>query len=521
MATINAAQATLKTVASPNAAYESMQATWKKCRALCSGEAAVKDLDGLVDTVLFQNLLIPFSATMDQDQYNFYKAEAELPGVTAQFARMLLGGLLRKNPLVTLPEGTHTDIQEWIVNNFSKDDKPLLGFLNEILWEEIQTSRAWVFVTHPTVTKDQAYAMSNEELARIKPFPVLWPADSVINWSEGEDRYGKTCLKRVIVTSLKEDFSKNEFHPEFIEVIHVHELDEQGYYQIRIYEKVVPESNVPVSAGRVGSSTDKKTFYNLVDTVTNLLVANQRMDYIPAWPLNGGVDIAMPMLTPIVDKEVSLYNKLSRRNHLMYGAATYTPYICSDMTDENFEEIVDSGLGTWLRLGQGDKLGILDTPTAALADMDRAIASAVEDLAKLGVRMMTPENAQSGVALDIRNASQTAQLGLLNTRASLTMKHVIACMINWRFALSIDADDISFSLTADFDPTPIGADWLRLATEWYQSGLIPRSVWLLLLKQNDMIDSSYDDKTAQAEINSDPVINQPPADDNLADKIGG
>ncbi len=87
MAVVNAAQAVVKTVADPNASYESLKSLWNKSRAICSGERFVKDLDGLVSV---SNMLIPFSPSMSQRQYDFYKAEAELPGITAQFAKVFL-----------------------------------------------------------------------------------------------------------------------------------------------------------------------------------------------------------------------------------------------------------------------------------------------------------------------------------------------------------------------------------------------------------------------------------------------
>ena len=105
MAVINAAQASVKTVADPNASYESLYPLWTKSRAVCNGERFVKDLDSMIDVVGFNNLLIPFSPTMTQQQYNFYKAEAELPGITAEFAKMLVGGLLRKSPTFKFPAG--------------------------------------------------------------------------------------------------------------------------------------------------------------------------------------------------------------------------------------------------------------------------------------------------------------------------------------------------------------------------------------------------------------------------------
>ena len=146
-----------------------------------------------------------------------------------------------------------------------------------------------------------------------------------------------------------------------------------------------------------------------------------------------------------------------------------------------------------LEIGVEDTCGILETPVDALEYMETAIAAAIEELAKVGVRMLSPENAQSGVALELRNAAQTAQLGSLNNKVSNTLRQIIAYMVNWRYGLDIIPADIDFTLSSDFNPIPVGADWLRLATEWYEAGKIPRSVWLLILTKNDMIPPDYDD----------------------------
>ena len=104
MAIANASQRA-KSVADPNALYESMQPLWEKSRAVIGGERFTKDYDAYLDTVGFSNLLLPFSPSMTAKQYAFYKAEAELPGIVAQYVRIIIGGLLRNQPLLKLPEG--------------------------------------------------------------------------------------------------------------------------------------------------------------------------------------------------------------------------------------------------------------------------------------------------------------------------------------------------------------------------------------------------------------------------------
>jgi hypothetical protein len=189
------------------------------------------------------------------------------------------------------------------------------------------------------------------------------------------------------------------------------------------------------------------------------------------------------------------------------------------MADDDFEKIVEAGLGAWIHIRREDKATVLETPTAALQDMEKAIVATIEEMAKMGIRMLSPENVQSGVALDIRNAAQTAQLGTLNSKISAQMSDIIAFMINWRYGLQITSADVHFELSSDFNPVPLGADWLRLATEWYEKGLIPRSLWLIMLKMNDMVPPDYKDEEGIKEINNDELIANKAEADAFAKKL--
>lgn len=511
MAIISAAKAK-KTVADPVESYNEIVNLWQKSRAVCKGERFVKQYDRLLDVSTYTNMLIPFSPSMSQQQYDFYKAEAELPGIVAQFAKMLVGGLLRKQPILELPDGVPEEAHNWIIEEFGQDGSSLASFLDTALWEEMQTSRAWVYVDYPVVESD----VTPEQAKFLKPYPLLLQPETIINWRMSTDEIGKRKLNMLIIKGTTEDFTEDEFHPTDVETLWVHELDEAGFYQIRVFKKNTQQaakSNLP------GGTSTASTEYANTETITNILDRGERLTDIPAWPLNGSYEIVEPMLMAIIDREIGLYNKLSRRNHLLYGASTYTPIISSDMSDEDFQNIVASGLGTWIKLRSGDTATVLETPTAALADMENAIAATLVEMAKMGIRMLTPETAQSGVALDIRNAAQTAQLGTLNNKCSNTLTSIICFMINWRYGLDLSPADIQFSLSADFNPTPLGADWLRLVTEWYQQGFIPRSVWLQILKLNDIIPPDYDDDDGIKEINDDELIVTKTAEMDYSNKI--
>jgi hypothetical protein len=185
------------------------------------------------------------------------------------------------------------------------------------------------------------------------------------------------------------------------------------------------------------------------------------------------------------------------------------------MTDEEFEEIVNAGLGTWLRVRKDEAITVLETPTAALADMEKAITATVEEMAKMGIRMLSPEQAASGVALEIRNASQTAQLGTLNAKVSGTMREVIAFMINWKYNTDYNATDIEFEMSSDFAPMVGGEGAMRLVSEWYQTGIISRSTFINIAKYNDFLPADYDDDQAIEEIQTDPLAAQANANVNM------
>lgn len=506
--TTTPSKAKTKSLGDPNAAYESMRPLWEKARAVLNGQAHARAYDNTIDAANFSNLLLPFSPTMSPQQYNFYRAEGELPGLTSQYAKVLVGGLLRKQATMEIPENQFPEeAEDWIRNSFGADGTSLHGFLDAAIWEELQTSRAWCLVDYPTVANPDALTV--EEAKALSPYVMLIKAENIINWRRGQDRNNnKQVLTSLLFRYYMEDYSKNQFHPDYVDTVTHYYLDDAGLLTIDTYIRDTNES-LDVINGAVTSKyqTDNASAAWTKTRTETPLMNGQRMNFIPAFPLNGQIDPVEPILQPLIDREIALYNKVSRRNHLLYGAATYTPVVMSDMTDEEFENIVDAGLGSWIKLRAGDDIKALDTPTGALKDMEASIAATIEEMARMGIRMLSPEGSgESGVSLEIRNAAQTAQLGMLNTRISETMRQIITVMLKWKYNVEVLPTDINFTLSADFNPTPVGANWMRLITEWYQQGIIPRSTFIAIAKFNDVLPSEYNDEDGVAEIQSDPLV---------------
>jgi len=507
-------------VGTPSYQYDSIRSTWAKCRAVVRGQEAVKAHDEIVHDIDHdgnkRNILLPFSPTMDQNQYNFYKDEAELPGVTAQYARSMTGALLRKESNLELPdeipETLRIEMIDWIRHRFTSDNQSLFHFLDDAVWEEMQTSYSWIYVDVPSVSPEETENMTPKQANYVKPYPSLISAENVINVIEGYHPVtGLPAMTRFITRFYTPVYKNdNPWHPTLVSTVRDHYIDREGFLVVDEYRK---ENNSTATA-QGGEITDnslkpgkegiEETGYELYETFKPQQFG-KRLARIPAWPLDGETHIEEPILLTFVNREIGLYNKISRRNHLMYGAATYTPIFIGDIEEGEQQKIASQGLGTMMFLPSGVTADVLTPPTAALSDMKDSIEQTLEELAKLGIRMLAPETTESGIALELRNSSQTATLGTLNMKISNTMRSVIAFMINWRYDLELTAEDIDFAMSKDFSPQAQGEDGMRLVTEWYQMGLIPRSVFINIAKENDFIPGDYNDEKGVSEIRADPV----------------
>jgi hypothetical protein len=298
----------------PNYLYQSMLPMWTRSRAIINGENAVKQHDAVLDNQNFTNLLVPFSDRMTPTQYRFYLAEAELPGLVSQYARVIVGGLLRKTPQIEFSGKVPADAIDWIENNFTSDNRSLIAFLDEALWEEVTNSRAFVMIDYPDI---EGYdSLSSEDKSKVKPFPVLWKAENVINWGVSKNPLtGAKHLSRVMISFFKEEYTDdNEFHPELVEYIADHRIDEDGHYYvcyyrrksdqtIRVVNGVVLASNQmnKVSRAQLGinpGSNDED--WEKVGEDVYPKMNGEYLKRIPGFFLNGSVQPREPVLTKLL-----------------------------------------------------------------------------------------------------------------------------------------------------------------------------------------------------------------------------
>jgi len=241
-----------RSVADPSSSYHSLKPLWKRSRAVLQGQDNVKAHDEYL-TSDYTNLLIPFSPTMSQVQYDFYKSEAELPGLTAQYCKVLISSLLRKDSLLELPDELPEDATNWIKNNFTLDGRSLFNFLDRALWEELQTSSCWVYVDYPEISDEEFDALTPQERNKIKSYPVIIQAENVINVQVNiNKRTRERTLTRVVTRYPVERYKPdNPWHPDYVDTVADHYLDESGNLVIDYYEKKDTNNELLVLNGEV------------------------------------------------------------------------------------------------------------------------------------------------------------------------------------------------------------------------------------------------------------------------------
>ena len=498
-----------KTVATPNEEHAAMRFIWERLRAIVAGEAAVKNYDyylrrfGTVVSSSYrenlgapynqsgftsqrqlqqqfrgygQNLLIPFSPNMSVDRYDFYRSEARFLGFTGDFVKSSIGAMLRKEPELEFPDGVPEGALDWIRNEFTSDKKPLISFLDDAIFDHIVTGNTWIWVDYWEEEID------GELVGR--PIPTFLMGESVINWRVGDHPIsGKEQLLMLVVKTSESSLGENEFHDDYKDVVRVHDIDEKGHYRLRRFEQ-----------------TDSGAWEPTLLETPNF--AGKPLMMIPVFPLSGSAGLSTPFIQNFADAEVGHYNANSRRNHLLYGSASYTPVVSADLTEEDTKAIEDAGIGGIWFLPKEASATALSTPTDALKDLEKAIETEKDNMAKLGSRALAREvgTRESGTALDIRNSTASATLASASRRLASNIRQVITFMVNWQYKLEIDDNDVKFTLSTNFVRNSAGEGAVMTAFEFWKAGIISKETLTRVAADNDFLPADFDATMEEAAV---------------------
>ncbi len=443
----------------PEPDYVKMLPHWQRMRAIIGGDVTVKQYDhyirqysgnsGYLYGPEYTTILNTFGPEMKREQYDWYQTESNFPGYTLQHLKTMIGQILESKPSLQLPDNIDESVLDWIQNEFTADNKSLYQYIAELLYEELTTGRCFVWIDY------------DEEQS--KPVPFMLKAEDVLNV-----KYDGNKLKHVIIQVLESIPNVGKrYHANYVKKLYVHELDpdDNNLYNLKIYEKQDSDDRNSASSSSSAGNNDYYNGYVLREEIKPVM-NNNRLDFIPIYQMQGHDSIVNPPLQNFAKKEELIYNYQSRKTHLLYGAALYTPVLKTKLSERiaagkdgkqkvyqpgQAEENLRRGkLGGILVINQEDDLNILAGPSEAVADFDKGINDLHHELAKMGVRFLQEDRSrESGIAMRTRKHETGVILSSMTGRVIASCKKFITLMVNWREDLDLDENDISLTFSTD------------------------------------------------------------------------
>ena len=387
---------------------------WRQIEAALGGDSAVKRFDATSGN----RILLPLSDQMPAAKYRQFQDNTSFSGLTGAFVEVLHDALLRTPPRFELLPRFASD-QSAFFEQFSKS-QTLLEFLSSLTMLHLATSQAIVYVDYD----DQAQ----------RPYAELIDPKTITNWKTNQD--GE--LIQLFVRRQRVANNLSTFEEVRRDEIIVHELI-QGFYQVRQF----------VNQGNQ---------FELVSTIQPTR-RNERLTRIPLFFVSGQIEPPAIAIERYFSLEKAIYNATARRDHVLRLASFVTPIVAGEnlADDEDRQQaVIDAGFGNYVFLNQDDTLTFATVPTENLEALERSINDRKMELARLGIRLLTPEQNQpeSGVALSIRNNLQSIRLSSFSTQITSTIREVIQEMLLW-FTPVTDIDDIDFELQHSIDDSVI------------------------------------------------------------------
>ena len=451
----------------PSDKYSFWEPTWSKARAVVEGDAAVKQFDDNLRND-GSNLLVPFSNAMSALSYKHYKQTAELPGFTSSQRRTVTAALLRKQVGFTLPDGVNQEeLTDFINNELYLGTGSFMSLVRDAVHDDLITANAWLLLDWNELTQN--------------PVVEVLPATSVISSTTGlHPTLGYGNLISVVVR--KQDVRVVDEKDEKYYTYQEHRINEQGYYEVNTYEEreeeLVRTNEEPVVPRRVIEGVETP------------------LDQIPLYPLDGSPEIHNPFLGDFVTREIALYNLQAARNHLLILSSALTPVLTGNISDKAKQSIKDRGLGAVWYLPAEAEVKILETPTAALKDLNSSIEATRQDLIQLGARQLNRDSRASGVAIDLTNSPYTASLSALSRVYSNTLRKVVRDAVNWKTKSNYALSDFNVELSSDLSRSATGQDAVQTVVQLFLAGQLPRTELIQVLKDNSIISSDYVDDSS-------------------------
>lgn len=477
-------------VQTPHPSYTYYAPEWAKIRTFLAGARAVRARG---------EAYLPKTKGWTDEEYNAYKARAEVYGAADRTVDGLDGAIFRKAP--------RTDFQdpEKLADNITLSDKSLIVFLRGVVREVIPIGRHGVLIEH-TGREDGAgnpVAKANVD----RPYIVPYVAEAIINWDtkviEGETKLTLVVLRESIsIESPSDPFVKvNQFRYRVLRLV-------DGKYVVEIWSEDTAAQS-PVTP--IGSSTPAEKIYKK----TQEFIPSRRgepLDRIPfvfIGPSGQDPEPEKPPLLDIVDLCILHYMTSADYAHGLHWVALPTPYICGSNDKDKI------GIGPTSAIVLDDptaKVGMLEFTGTGLSAVKDRLEGLEAKIAALGARILEEQKkqAESGEALKLRQSGDASVLAGISDAVSRAAEAILKIVLWWSSTDSKE-QDVTIELNMDFFGQQMDPQTIVALMQAQQANLMSRETFVWNLKRGEMLPEDHSVEDELAKIGTDPVMPEPSA----------
>lgn len=461
-------------MASPNkqnALYKEYLSVWQKCRDAAAGQRAIKNGGEKYLRRLTEQT---------QDEYESYKDRASYFNATGRTVDAMEGMVFRKDTAYKAPQS----INDWL-EDINLSGETLEDLARLAVRENLVVGRGAFLVDMP-VNNGQAITIADKLNQSIRPYIVLYKAESILNW-----KCSRVNNLYQITDVWLDETTQNDDGEDEPQIRHLSLQD--GYYGQYIYR-----------SEKSGSD------WQLVEVI--LPTRNgERIDIIPFFPFGSvspKIDVQDPPIESLADVNIAHYKNSADIEHGSHIAGLPTPYITglTGTFDENGKPTKDDsiklGTTTILNLPQDATAGFLQCGNEGFATIEKLMDRKEQQMAALGARMLAPEKRQAE-ASETHSIKRSAENSVLATVARVVERQLEKALI---FAVEWEniSGEVSIELNTDYVPVSFTAQDLTAWTAAMQSGAISGETYFDILKYSENLPDSLTYEEEQERKSNDP-----------------
>ncbi len=447
-------------------------------RHIYSGERTVKELgDMYLPPTPGMRLDGMIVGQEGYESYDAYKKRAVLPDYVSDAVEALLGLMHQRPAKFDVPKA-----MEGILTNATADGETLQNLLRRINEQQIVVGRLGALLD----------LEQNPNPANPLPFISLYNAETIRNWDDGADNVDRNKLAFVV---LDETGPKRNANFEWTQ--------EQRYRVLMLGElNAAAEGKKAYSYGVFsGANADFNQEAMLVPTLRGV-----SLDTVPFVFINSKDTLPRPDNPPLLGlarKVLTIYRGEAdyRQALFMQGQDTLVVIGGLDAADEESRV----GAGAKLSVEMGGDAKYIGVSSNGLPEMRMALENdKKEAIAKTGQLIDAMGSKQeSGEALGIRLAAQTATLNQIALTGAAALEHLLRVAAQW---LGLNPDDVKVTPNLEFaDLNMSGKDVVDLMTAKNMGAPLSKETIHNLIAVRGLTDKTFEEEMDLIE-DEDPLM---------------